>query len=59
MLEKFKRYIKRTWKNKAVALLLIILGIVATVIDNDCTVLVFISIVFVIPLWFEKHNRIE
>lgn len=58
-MKKFKRYIKKTWKNKLVALLMVILGIIATVIDNDCTVLVFISIVFVIPLWFEKRNRIE
>lgn len=57
-MEKLKRYIKKTWKNKAVALLLIVLGMISLMIEDDCTALVFIM-VLAVPLWFEKRNRIE
>ena len=33
-MKKFKKYIKETWKNKAVALLLLILGIISMIINN-------------------------
>ena len=58
-MEKLKRYIKKTWKNKAVALLLFIIGLVTLMIENDCTVLIFVTIVFVVPLWLAKRNKIE
>ncbi len=58
-MEKLKRQIKKTWKNKAVALLLFIMGLITLMIENDCTVLIFVTIVFVVPLWIAKRNKIE
>lgn len=58
-MEKLKRQIKKTWKNKAVALLLFIMGLITLMIENDCTVLIFVTIVFVVPLWLAKRNKIE
>ena len=58
-MEKLKRQIKKTWKNKAVALLLFIIGLITLMIENDCTVLIFVTIVFVVPLWIAKRNKIE
>lgn len=58
-MEKLKRQIKKTWKNKAVALLLFIIGLITLMIENDCTVLIFVTIVFVVPLWLAKRNKIE
>lgn len=58
-MEKLKRQIKKTWKNKAVALLLFIIGLITLMIENDCTVLIFITVVFVVPLWLAKRNKIE
>ena len=58
-MEKLKRQIKKTWKNKAVALLLFIIGLITLMIENDCTVLIFVTIVFVVPLWLAKCNKIE
>lgn len=58
-MEKLKRQIKKTWKNKAVALLLFIMGLITLMIENDCTVLIFVTIVFIVPLWLAKRNKIE
>lgn len=58
-MKKFKKYIKETWKNKAVALLLLILGVISAIINNDSTAFVFILLLFVVPLCLEKRNRIE
>ena len=58
-MEKLKRYLRKTWKHKAVALLLFIMGLITLMIENDCTVLIFVTIVFVVPLWLAKRNKIE
>lgn len=58
-MEKLKRQIKKTWKNKAVALLLFIMGLITLMVENDCTVLIFVTIVFIVPLWLAKRNKIE
>ena len=58
-MEKLKRYMKKTWKNKAVASLLFIIGLITLMIENDCTVLIFVTTVFVVPLWLAKRNKIE
>lgn len=53
----FKRYFRRTYKNKLCALAMIILGIIATSIDRDATVLV-LTLLFGLPLFFAKQNHI-
>lgn len=58
-MEKLKRHLQKTWKNKAVALLLFVMGVITLMIDNDCTVLIVVTIVFVVPLWLAKSNKIE
>ena len=57
-MKNFKRYITKTWKNKAIALLLFIMGLITLMIDNDCTVLIFVTMVFVVPLLLAKTNKI-
>ena len=57
-MKNFKRYIMKTWKNKAIALLLLIMGVITLMIDNDCTVLIFVTMVFVVPLLLAKTNKI-
>ena len=56
-MNRFKKYIRRTYKNKLCALALIILGLIFTSVSNDITVLVFLSILGV-PLFFAKKNYI-
>ena len=57
-MKNFKRYIMKTWKNKVIALLLFIMGVITLMIDNDCTVLIFVTMVFVVPLLLAKTNKI-
>ena len=49
------QYLKRTWKNKVVALCLMQLGYMTIGIDNDVTAFVFI-LLFAVPLFFAKNN---
>ena len=58
-MEKIKRYIKKTWKNKLTAVLLLLLGIISAIIGDDSTALVMIIMFFVVPLWFAKDNIIK
>ena len=51
-------YIKRTWKNKATAMLLLAIGYVSTLIDNDGTILAFMVIISV-PMLFIDENLIK
>ena len=53
-----KEYLKRTWKNKVMALVLLFVGIVPILIENDATVFVFL-IVMIIPLFFTGKNYIS
>ena len=55
--EVIKRYFRRTYKNKLCALALIIIGVIATNIDNDATVLAF-TLLIGLPLFFAKRNHI-
>lgn len=49
------KYLKRTWKNKVVALGLMQLGYMTTGIENDATAFVFLMLIAV-PLFFAKNN---
>lgn len=45
------KYLKRTWKNKVVALALALVGYLSTFIDGDATGFVFMMLIAV-PLFF-------
>ena len=53
----FVAYLKRTFANKIIAILLGIIGWVATFIDNDATIFVFLMLIAV-PLFFARTNWI-
>ena len=52
------KYIKRTWKNKAVALAMMVLAYLGTLIETDITGSVFI-LFLAIPLFFARTNLID
>ena len=52
------KYLRRTWKNKAVALALMAIGYLSIGIDNDATAFAFLMI-FAIPLFFARRNHID
>lgn len=52
---KIARYIKETYVNKLMAMLLLIIGCLPLWIDNDATLLIFMSI-FAVPLFFARRN---
>ena len=55
---KFERYIRRTFKNKLCAIVLLGIGALATIPDGDATF--FVLILFItIPLFFTKENWID
>ena len=49
------KYLRRTYKNKAVALALASIGYLSTFIDGDCGGFAFLML-FAIPLFFAKEN---
>ena len=54
----FAKYIRETYKNKLVAILLIAIGVFIMLLTNgDATILTFTSIIG-IPLFFSKKNYI-
>lgn len=55
--KRFRQYVKRTIKNKIVALMLIILGVLSVFIDGDCTFMIF-AVTVSIALFFAKNNYI-
>lgn len=55
---KIKRYFKRTYENKLVALALIALGFMSISFERDATFLVM-TLIFGIPLFFDKKNWID
>ena len=55
--QKFKRYIRRTYKNKICALALIIVGMGPIYLENDATFMV-VALLFGIPLFFSKENHV-
>ena len=54
---KFARYIRRTAKNKVLALLLLSCGVLTRMATDDATFLLFVSFV-AIPLFFARKNYI-
>ena len=52
------KYLKRTWKNKAVALVAALAGYLTIGIDNDATFFVF-ALVLALPLFFARRNDID
>lgn len=54
----FVKYIRRTAKNKMVALYLIAAGLIIRAITGDATVLV-LTLMFGIPLFLARQNHIQ
>lgn len=52
------KYLRRTWKNKAVALAFALVGHWSIGIDGDATGFVFLML-FAIPLFFARRNHID
>ena len=52
------KYLKRTWKNKAVALVAALAGYMTIGIDNDGTFFAF-TLCFAIPMFFARRNHIN
>ena len=50
-----KKYLRRTWKNKAAALAIGFVGYLSTFIDGDATAFVFLMM-FAVPLFFTKKK---
>lgn len=53
----FVKYIRRTFKNKVVALAMIGLGVASRMLSDDATFLVFM-LIFAIPLFFARKNYV-
>ena len=53
-----KQYLKRTWRNKIVAILMVLPALALQQLYGDGTMLVIILMVAV-PLFFAKKNYIE
>ena len=53
------KYLRRTWKNKLVALALMGLGYLSIDICNDATAFVFLTMLFGIPLFIARRNYIN
>lgn len=54
----FVKYIRRTAKNKMVALYLIATGLIVRAMTGEATVLV-LTLMFGIPLFLTRQNRIQ
>lgn len=52
------KYIRRTAKNKMVALALIVIGLIIRAITGEATVLV-LTLMFGIPLFLARQNHIQ
>lgn len=52
------KYIRRTWKNKAVALAMMGLGYLSTFIDGDATGCVFLMLLAT-PIFFAGTNLVD
>ena len=52
------KYLKRTWKNKAVASAMMVLGCLSTFVDGDATGCVFLMLL-AIPLFLAGKNYID
>lgn len=54
-IKKIKRNFRKTYKNKLVAIALLLLGVLSVGIENDATFLVF-TLIFAIPLFLAKED---
>ena len=52
-----KNYLKRTWKNKVAAVVLMSVGYISMMLDGDGTALVLLTMLSM-PLFFVKENVI-
>ncbi len=49
------KYLRRTWKNKVIALAMALVGYWSIGIENDATAFVFVMLI-AIPLFFARTN---
>lgn len=52
-----KEYLKRTWKNKLIALLLLVTSVIPIWLDRDATILALMLVV-IVPLFFASRDYI-
>jgi hypothetical protein len=52
------KYLKRTWKNKAIALAMMLIAYLSTFVDGDITGAVFVMLL-ALPLFFTRTNLID
>ena len=52
------KYLRRTWKNKAVSLALVGIGCLSLGIDGDASGFAFLMLI-AIPLFFARRNHID
>lgn len=52
-----KNYLKRTWKNKVAAVMLMAVGYISMMLDGDGTALVLLTMLSM-PLFFARENYI-
>lgn len=52
-------YFRRTYRNKVCGLLILILGLLSTLICEDGTAFVFLTVFFALPLFLSKENCIK
>lgn len=53
-----KEYLKNTWKNKLVAILLMLVGCVPIWLERDATILA-LMLILSIPLFFTKQDIMQ
>ena len=54
-IKKIKHNFRKTYKNKLLAIVILLLGVLSVGIENDATFLVF-TLIFAIPLFLAKEN---
>ena len=52
-----KQYLKRTWKNKLVAIGLLVVSMIPIWLDRDATILAMMLVV-IVPLFFTTHDYV-
>mgnify|MGYP006898653564 CR=1 FL=1 len=54
-IESFIKYIRRTWKNKLIAMALVCIGMAGVVLESDATALV-LMLLLAVPMFFSRKN---
>ena len=57
--KKIGDHFRRTWRNKLIALVLVVLSSIVGLITGDYTALAFMAVIIGIPLWFLKEDIFE